>query len=138
MKRIVVLFFVVIAAMCASAQAKYITLSGYLNLSGTVYVPSQNSYASGYVSGSVTLRDGSGYYTNNIYVNSHVSFWASSNYIYTYTYPNTCFSVYNKEGKYVGSGCLNQSIAVSGWLSGNYVYLSGYSNVSVSVNVNEE
>ncbi|MCX7641734.1 MAG: hypothetical protein N2Z20_03775 [Elusimicrobiales bacterium] len=128
-----------ISVFSSNVEAKYITLSGYLTLSGNIYVPSQNSYASGYVSGWVELRDYSGeYYTRNIYVNTYVSFWASSNYVYTTAYPYTYFTVYNKDGKAVGSGYINQGIGVSGFLSGNYVYLSGSSYISVSVNINED
>lgn len=131
-----VLFFL---SLDAKLDAKYVTLSGYLTLNGNVYVPSQNSYASGYVNGWVSLRDSSGEYTTgNIYVNTHVGFWVSSNYVYTTAYPNTYFSVYNKEGKIVGSGYINQGIGVSGFLSGNYVYLNGSSYITVSVNVRED
>lgn len=138
MKKFLLIFTLLFSVIYLSAETKYITLSGYLTLSGTFYVPSKDSYVSGYVNGSVTLRDSSGnYHTNLIYVNSHVGFWASNNYIHTYTYPHECFSVYNKEGKYVGSGCLNESIGLSGWLNGNTVRLSGSSFITLSVTVNE-
>jgi len=41
-------------------ESKSVMLSGYLSLSGSIYVPSQNSYASGYVNGWLSLRDSSG------------------------------------------------------------------------------
>lgn len=123
----------------SKVEAKYVGLSGYLTLSGSIYVPSPNSYASGYVSGWVTLKDSSGEYTTgNIYVNAYVNFFASSNYIYTTAYPNTYFTVYNKKGKIVGSGWIRQGIGVSGFLSGNYVYLSGSSYITVYLNVAED
>ncbi len=57
MKKIIFWLFIIFFAFLPQAEAKYVTLVGYLNLSGNVYVPSQNSYASGYVSGWVSLKD---------------------------------------------------------------------------------
>lgn len=141
MKKLAKLIFIVsfIFVINSTAWAKYVTLSGYLNLSGTIFVPSQNSYVSGYVNGWVSLKDTTGnYYTNNIYVNSYVGFFVNSNYVYTTTYPNAYFTVYNKDGKVVGNGYINQGIGVSGLISGNYVHLTGSSYISVSVNVNDD
>jgi len=120
-----------------SGESKYLRLSGYLSLSGNIYVPSQNSYASGYVSGWVSLKDSSGeYYTNSTYVNAYVSFWAGSNYVYVTAYPNQNLTVY-KNGKPVGSVYLSDGVPVSGWINGNYVYLSGSKYIMVSTYVNE-
>ncbi len=119
-------------------SGKYVTLSGYLSLSGSAYVPSNNSYVTAYLNGWVILRDSLGnYYTANTYVTATANFWASNNYVLTQAYPNTYITVYNKEGKAVGSGYLNQSIGVSGWINGNYVNLNGSGYVSISVYVND-
>lgn len=83
------------SVFASEKSSKSVTLTDYLNLSGSVYVPSNNSYVSGYVTGWLSMRDSSGgYYTNNTYVNANLSFWASSNYVYTIVYPNVYFTVY--------------------------------------------
>lgn len=48
------------------------------------------------------------------------------------------FINYNKDGKVVGSGYMNQGVSVSGWISGNYTHLNGSGYVSMTVYINED
>lgn len=144
MKKIIA-FFMVSALFLAfkaiangEGSSKSVNLTGYLNLSGSIYVPNQNSYASGYVGGWLSLKDSTGkYYTNNTYINVNVNFYVNGSYVYVTVCPNQYLSVY-KEGKYVGSVYINQSVTLSGWISGNYVNLNGSSYISQFVYVNED
>lgn len=118
-------------------ESKSVMLSGYLSLSGSIYVPSQNSYASGYVNGWLSLRDSSGeYYTNNTYLNVYVGFFVNSNYVYVTAYPNQYLTVY-KNGKSVGSVYITQGVGLSGWLNGNFVNLNGSSYINQTAYVSE-
>ncbi|HOJ85594.1 MAG TPA: hypothetical protein PK103_05890 [Elusimicrobiales bacterium] len=144
MKKIIAFFMFSMSVLSFNAIAdgevssKSVNLTGYLNLSGSVYVPNQNSYASGYVGGWLSLKDSTGkYYTNNTYINVNVNFYVNGSYVYVTVYPNQYLSVY-KEGKYVGSVYINQSVSLSGWVSGNYVNLNGSSYISQFVYLSDE
>ncbi|MBP7795978.1 MAG: hypothetical protein KA059_04290 [Elusimicrobiales bacterium] len=126
-------------ALELNTTKKTVTLSGYLNLSGTAHVPPNSINVTTYVTGWVSLRDSSGnYHTNNTYINTNVSFWINGNsYVSSIAYPNVYVTVYDKNGKSVGSGYINQGITVGGWLNGTYLNVSGSGNISVTVNVTE-
>jgi hypothetical protein len=119
-------------------KGQYISLSGYVNLRGSGFMPSNGGYMSVYMSGSFTMRDiSSGVTTNNVYLNENVSFWANENqYISQSVYINKYVSLY-KDGRHVGSTNISGSISVSGWPSSNYVSLNGSGYLRGSFYLNE-
>ena len=119
-------------------KGQYVSLSGYVNLRGSGFIPSNGGYMSLYMSGSFTMRDfSSGVTTNTVYLNENVSFWANENqYINQSVYINKYVSLY-KDGRYVGSTTISGSISVSGWPSGNYLNLNGSGYLRGSFYLNE-
>lgn|GEM_PF-3732446 len=118
---------------------RYVSLSGYLTLNGSGFMPSGGGYTTIYVSGWVTLWDSSREYTtNSVYIDEPCSFWAKENqYISENVYINKSVPVY-KDGKYVGTANIYTSVRVSGWTSSNYINLQGGGYISASAYVDDE
>ncbi|MBU2530643.1 MAG: hypothetical protein KKD35_06355 [Elusimicrobia bacterium] len=113
-------------AKAKKTKGEYISLSDYVNLSGSGFLPSNGGYTTIYLTGWVTFRDMSGKITSNqVYMNERVSFWSKENqYISESVYVNKNIQLY-KDGAYVGSTYVSGSIRVSGWPSSNYIRLDG-------------
>lgn len=119
-------------------KSQYISLSGYVSLRGSGFMPNNGGYTSIYMSGSFTMSDiYSGVTTNTVYLNENVSFWANENqYINQTVYITKYVSLY-KDGRYVGSTNISGSISVSGWPSSNYLNLNGSGYLRGSFYLNE-
>lgn len=107
-------------------KSQYVTLSDYVTLRGSGFIPQNGGYVTIYVSGWVQFRDSSGKYTTDrVYINERCSFWVRDNqYIREKVYVSETVSVY-KDGKYAGTLRINDTMYVSGWPSSNHVTLSG-------------
>ncbi len=108
-----------------SDKSQYISVSAYVNLSGSGFLSSQGR-ASVSFTDRVVFRDSSGQIASSrVYINERVSFWARDNHhVSQNVYINENVQLY-KNGKYIGSLYIRGTIRVSGWPSSNHIRLSG-------------
>ncbi|MBI4656658.1 MAG: hypothetical protein HY746_07930 [Elusimicrobia bacterium] len=126
-----------ISAKPPETKSQYVSVSGYVHLTGSGWVPGTNGgFTTVNMTGWATFRDSSGKVTsNNTYVNVLASMWIYPNqYVFQTVWPNVHVQFY-KDGKYVGSANMTGSISVSGWPTGSFVHLngSGYLNGSLYI-----
>ncbi|PIU20066.1 MAG: hypothetical protein COT18_04205 [Elusimicrobia bacterium CG08_land_8_20_14_0_20_59_10] len=118
---------------------RYVQVSGYVNLRGNGWMPTNGGYTSITLSGWATFRDGTGMVTsNNTYINVPASMWIYPNqYVFQTVRPNVYVQLY-KDGKMIGSTSMSGSISVSGWPgSSSYFSLSGSGYLSGSIYVED-
>ncbi|HAH32769.1 MAG TPA: hypothetical protein DCL44_10695 [Elusimicrobia bacterium] len=117
---------------------QYVQVSGYVNLNGNGWMPSNGGYTSVNLTGWGSFQDSTGKVTSNqAYITESASMWLYPNqYAYQTVYPNVYVQFY-KDGKPVGSTYLRGSISVSGWPSSSFVSLSGSGYLSGSIYVED-
>ena len=114
----------------------YVTVSGYVSLTGNAFMPQNGGFTSVNMTGWATFSDNTGRITsNNTFVNVMASMWIYPNqYVFQTVWPNIYVQLY-RDGKYVGSTNMTGSVNVNGFPSSSFVYLngSGYLNGSLYV-----
>ena len=112
-------------AKVAKGTGKYITLRGFVSVSGQAYVSGQQGYVFITVSGDTQLQDNSGHYVNGfVTVSDSSGYYVSGNYISGWPRPSATVTLY-KGGRYLGTIRVDGSIPVQGYNSGGWGRVSG-------------
>ncbi|MBI5202150.1 MAG: hypothetical protein HY925_11230 [Elusimicrobia bacterium] len=118
--------------------SKYVTLRGFVSVSGTAFVSNQTGYVFITVSGDTQLSDNSGHYVNGfVTVTDTSGYYVNGSYVSGWPRPSGMVTLY-QNGRYLGTIRVDGNIPVSGYNSGGWIRVSGSGWVEGSGWINVE
>ena len=127
-----------LGARVSRTASKYVTLRGFVSVSGQAFVSGQQGYVFITVTGDTQLQDNEGHYVSGmVTVSDSSGYYVSGNYLSGWPRPSATVTLY-KGGRYLGTIRVDGSIPVQGFNSGGWVRVSGSGWVQGSGYINDD